>query len=247
METIKRAAFISGSGRNMGRACANELAAVGFNIVINGSSDEDACNRVADEVRALGAEAVIAMGDVGSKPDIDKIVDTSLGAFGRIDVLINNAAIRPGSEFLSMTDEDLAEVMNVNCYAAVWLARAFLPGMVENGWGRIINFTGMNAQQGTGGRPHVTMSKHAAWGLAKALSHEFGIKGVTVNTISPGTFPDEDDEISQSERFQKLLNQNPAGRLGLADDIAAAVGLLCSDRGGFINGQLLQINGGVVN
>ena len=91
------------------------------------------------------------------------------------------------------------------------------------------------------------MSKHAAWGFAKALSHEFGTKGGTANTISLGMFPDEDDDISHSERFQKLLNQNPAGRLGFADDIAAAVGLLCSDRGGFINGQLLQINGSVVN
>lgn len=247
METVKRTAFISGSGRNMGRACAKELAEAGFNVVINGSSDKDACKRVADEVRAMGVEAVIAMGDVGRKSDIDNIVNTALDAFGCIDVLINNAAIRPGTEFLSMTDEDLETVMNVNCYASVWLARAFLPGMVKNGWGRIINFTGMNAQQGTGGRPHVTMSKHAAWGLAKALSHEFGAKGITANTISPGTFPDEDEDISQSERFQKLLKQNPAGRLGLADDIAAAVGLLCSDRGGFINGQLLQINGGVVN
>ncbi|GJM42684.1 MAG: 3-ketoacyl-ACP reductase [Ardenticatenaceae bacterium] len=247
METVKRTAFISGSGRNIGRACAKELAEAGFNVVINGSSDKDACKRVADEVRAMGVEAVIAMGDVGRKSDIDNIVNTALDAFGCIDVLINNAAIRPGTEFLSMTDEDLETVMNVNCYASVWLARAFLPGMVKNGWGRIINFTGMNAQQGTGGRPHVTMSKHAAWGLAKALSHEFGAKGITANTISPGTFPDEDEDISQSERFQKLLKQNPAGRLGLADDIAAAVGLLCSDRGGFINGQLLQINGGVVN
>ncbi len=247
MTTVKRAAFISGSGRNMGRACAKELAAAGFNIVVNGSRNRDDCERVADEVRALGVEAIIAMGDVGRKSDVEDMVETALGAFGRIDVLINNAAIRPGTEFLDMADEDLETVMNVNCYAAVWLARAFLPGMVENGWGRIINFTGMNAQQGTGGRPHVTMSKHAAWGLAKALSHEFGPRGITANTISPGTFPDEEEDISQSERFQKLLKQNPAGRLGLADDIAAAVGLLCSDRGGFINGQLLQINGGVVN
>jgi 3-oxoacyl-[acyl-carrier protein] reductase len=104
----------------------------------------------------------------------------------------------------------------------------------------------MNAQQGTGGRPHVTMAKHASWGLIKALSREFGPKGVTANIISPGTFPDEDTDISDSDRYQKLLAQTPVGRLGTADDIAAAVGLLCSDRGGFINGQLLQINGGGV-
>ncbi|MBT6095117.1 MAG: SDR family oxidoreductase [Rhodospirillaceae bacterium] len=246
MGTQRRAAFISGSGRNMGRGCAKELAAAGFNVVVNGSRNKADCERVADEVRALGTDAVIAMGDVGDKSDVKGIVDTALKTFGRIDVLINNAAVRPASEFLAMTDDDLDWVMNVNCYAAVWLSRAFLPGMIESGWGRIINFSGMNAQQGTGGRPQVTMSKHAAWGLTKALSREFGPKGITANIISPGTFPDEDDDVSKSERFQGLLKQNPAGRLGTADDIAAAVGLLCSDKGGFINGQLLQINGGVV-
>jgi len=242
----KGAALITGSGRNMGRGCAKELAKAGFNIVVNGSKDEAACARVADEVRSIGTQAVVVMGDVGDQSAIHTLTEKALQAFGRIDVLINNAAIRPATQFLDMSDEELTRVMSVNCYASVWLSRAFLPGMVENGWGRIINFTGMNAQKGTGGRPHVTMSKHASWGLTKALAHEFGPKGITVNTISPGTFPDEEIDISQSDRFQKLLAQTPVGRLGTADDIAAAVGLLCSDRGGFINGQLLQINGGVV-
>ena len=123
------------------------------------------------------------MGDVGTKSDVETIIETALTAFGRIDVLINNAAIRPATQFLDMSDDDLERVMNVNCYGAVWFSRAFLPGMIENGWGRIINFTGMNSLQGTAGRPHVAMSKHAAWGLTKALSREFGPKGITANII----------------------------------------------------------------
>ena len=246
MRAEKRAAFISGSGRNMGRACAKELATAGFNIVLNGSANRDDCEHVAEEVRSIGVNVIIAMGDVGTKSDVETIIETALTAFGRIDVLINNAAIRPATQFLDMSDDDLERVMNVNCYGAVWFSRAFLPGMIEKGWGRIINFTGMNSLQGTAGRPHVAMSKHAAWGLTKALSREFGPKGITANIISPGTFPDQDIDISQSEQFQRLLKQNPTGRLGRSDDIAAAIGLLCSDKGGFINGQLLQINGGVV-
>ena len=246
MGAEKRAAFISGSGRNMGRACAKELASAGFNIVLNGSANREDCEHVAEEVRSVGVNVIIAMGDVGTKSDVETIIETALTAFGRIDVLINNAAIRPATQFLDMSDDDLERVMNVNCYGAVWFSRAFLPGMIENGWGRIINFTGMNSLQGTAGRPHVAMSKHAAWGLTKALSREFGPKGITANIISPGTFPDQDIDISQSEQFQRLLKQNPTGRLGRSNDIAAAIGLLCSDKGGFINGQLLQINGGVV-
>ena len=145
-----------------------------------------------------------------------------------------------------MTDDDLARVMHVNLHAAVWLARAFLPGMVENKWGRIVNNAGTNSLRGTAGRPHVAMSKHAGWGLTKALSREFGPLGVTANMISPGTFPGEDEDAKSSERYKDLLKQIPVGRLGLPEDIAAVVGLLCSDRGGFINGQLIAVNGGVV-
>jgi 3-oxoacyl-[acyl-carrier protein] reductase len=246
MEQNKRVALITGSGRNIGRGCAKELASAGFDIVVNGSQDKAACERVADEVRGIGSNALVAMADVGDQSAVLGMADLLLKTFGRIDVLINNAAVRPATEFLAMTDEDLTHVMNVNLFSAVWLSRALLPGMIENGWGRIINFSGMNAQQGTGGRPHVTMSKHASWGLTKALAHEFGAKGITANTISPGTFPDEETDVTQSPQFQKLLENNPAGRLGTVDDIAALVALLCSDNGGFINGQLLQVNGGVV-
>ena len=242
-----RTALITGSGRNMGRGCAKELARAGFNIVINGSSKRADCDRVADEVRAIGTEAQIEMADIGDKAAVETMAANALKTFGRIDVLINNAAIRPGQAFLELTDDDLTRVMDVNFNSAVWLARAFLPGMIDGGWGRIVNFTGMNAQQGTGGRPSVTVSKHAAWGLTKALSREFGPKGITTNIISPGTFPDEDIDAGSNAQFQKLLSENPVGRLGTSDDIAAVVGLLCSDRGGFINGQLLQVNGGVVN
>lgn len=242
----ERTALITGSGRNIGRGCANELARLGFNIVVNGSSNRAACERVADEVRALGPDASVAMADVGDRTAVETIAREALEEFGRIDVLINNAAIRPATPFLDMSDADLTRVMNVNCHAALWLSRAFLPGMIDAGWGRIINVSGMNAQQGTAGRPGVTMSKHAVWGLTKALSREFGPKGITANIISPGTFPDEDADIAQSERFRALLAENPVGRLGTPDDIAALVGLLCTDRGGFINGQLLQVNGGVV-
>ncbi len=242
----ERTALITGSGRNMGRACATELASMGFNIVVNGSRKKDDCERVADEVRAIGTQALVVMADIGDKAAVTAMADTALETFGRIDALVNNAAIRPGSSFLELTDEDIARVMNVNCYAAVWLARAFLPGMVENGWGRIINNAGTNSLRGTRGRPHVSMAKHASWGLTKALAREFGPMGITANIISPGTFPDEDEDADNSPRYQELRKQIPVGRLGKPEDIGAMVGFLCSDRGGFVTGQLIPVNGGVV-
>lgn len=242
----ERTALITGSGRNMGRACATELASMGFNIVVNGSRKKDDCERVADEVRAIGTDALVVMADIGDQSAVTAMADTALKTFGRVDALINNAAIRPGSSFLELTDEDMAHVMNVNCYAAVWLARALLPGMVENGWGRIINNAGTNSLRGTPGRPHVSMAKHASWGLTKALAREFGPMGITANIISPGTFPDEDEDAQNMPRYQELRKQIPVGRLGKPEDIGAMVGFLCSDRGGFVTGQLIPVNGGVV-
>ncbi len=246
MARAARTALITGAGRNIGRGSAQYLARAGFNIVVNGSSDRAACERVADEVRAIGPDAAVAMADIGDQAACAAMADAALKTFGRIDVLINNAAIRPVTPFLDMTDTDLERVMNVNAYSAVWLARAFLPGMIAGGWGRIVNFTGMNAQKGAAGRPHVTMSKHAAWGLTKALAREFGPMGITSNIISPGTFPGEGENVQHAGgRLQKLLEQTPVGRLGEASDIASLVRLLCSDDGGFINGQIIAVNGGV--
>ena len=247
MARQKRTALITGSGRNIGRGCANALARAGFNLIINGSKDRDACERVAGEVAAEGSDAMVTMADVGDQAAVEAMARDALHEFGSVDVLVNNAAIRPAMSFLDMSDDDLTRVMNVNCNSAVWLARAFLPGMITNGWGRIINFSGMNAQQGTGGRPSVTMSKHAAWGLTKALAREFGPKGITSNIISPGTFPGETANPMHDGRLDQLKAQNPSGRLGRPEDIASLVELLSSDDGGFINGQLLQVNGGVVN
>lgn len=246
MAKSNRTALITGSGRNIGRGIALYLAASGFNIVLNGSRDRVACEDVATKVRAHGVEASVEMCDIGEREKVQAMADSAIKTFGRVDVLVNNAAIRPEAAFLDMPEEDWHQVMDVNFYAAFHLARAFLPGMIENGWGRIINFTGMNAQQGNHIRSAVSVSKHAMWGLTKSLSREFGRQGVTANIISPGTFPDQDADLS-SPRFQALQEDNPSGRLGTSDDIAALIDLLVSDQGGFINGQMLQVNGGVVN
>ncbi len=245
MARAARTAVITGSGRNIGRGCAQELARAGFNIVVNGARNRKDCERVADEVRAIGPDALIAMADVGDQAACRGLADAALKAFGRVDAFVNNAALREARPFLELTDDEIKRVMDVNCNAAIWLSRAFLPAMIENGWGRIITFTGMNSLRGTGGRPHITMSKHAGWGLMKALAREFGPKGVTANTISPGTFPDEDDDVATDANLQRLLAQIPVGRLGQPSDISGLVGLLCSEQGGFINGQMIQVNGGV--
>ena len=244
MNKTERTALITGSGRNIGRACALALAADGFNLVVNGSSDQEACEQTAAMARDLGVKAEVALGNVGQEADAKKIAAKALLHFDAIDILICNAAIRPSDAFLEMTDEQWYRVINTNFMGSFWLARACLPGMVNKGWGRIINFAGMNAIHGYNGRAHVSASKHAVWGLTKALAKEFAPKGITANIISPGPIEGERNDPTMAAHIAEMVDRVPVGRLGTGDEVAAACALLASDKGGFINGQMIQINGG---
>ncbi|MGD9882811.1 MAG: SDR family NAD(P)-dependent oxidoreductase [Reyranella sp.] len=246
MARARRAALITGAGRNIGRACALGLAEDGFDLAINGSSDRAAAEKVAAEAAKLGGRTLVVMGDVGKPEDCKRIADAAIAEFGAIDVLINNAAVRPGKPFLEATDDEWRRVMSVDLDAAVWLARACLPGMLAKGWGRVINFTGMNAMAGHGGRASVSVAKHGVWGLTKSLAKEFGAKGITVNAISPGPIAADDanqKEYSSAQR-QQTVARVPVGRMGTPVEVAAAARLLASDAGAYINGQMIQVNGG---
>ena len=245
MENDNRTALITGSGQNIGRGIALRLAQEGFNIVLNGSRNRSRCVEVAREINKLGGQSTIAMGDIGIEEDAIAIVAEAKKAFKKVDVLINNAAIRPSQKFLDTTQKDWDRVMSVNLQSVIWLSRACLPSMLTQGWGRIVNFTGMNAQKGYPGKAAVTVSKHAVWGFTKSLSVEFGCRGVTANIISPGTFPGDDLVPKEGSELEQLKSANPMGRLGHSRDIAGLIAYLCSNEGDFMNGQLLQVNGGM--
>ncbi len=245
MTRKNRTALITGSGKNIGRAIVLDLAGRGLNVVLNGSSDKTACEAVAAEAEMFGVGTLIAMGDVGVSDDCKRISGEALDKFGAVDVLVNNAAIRPTSPFLEMDEEEWNRVLAVDMSAAFWLARACLPGMIDKGWGRIINIAGMNAIQGYNGRCHVSVAKHAAWGMTKSLAKEFGSRGISANIISPGPIAgDHPDNPEMAAHIESQKSKIPLGRLGLNEEIAAAAGLLASDEGAFINGQMIQVNGG---
>ncbi len=244
MPATRRTALITGSGQNIGRAVALALAADGLNIVVNGLKKRVPCEETAEAARAYGVEAIVAMGDVGTAEGCDEVAGTGISRFGSIDVLVHNAAIRPQSPFLEIDEAEWRRVLDVNLNGAFWLARACLPGMVKAGWGRIVNFAGMNAIQGYDGRAHVSVSKHGGWGLTKALAKEFGPKGITVNCISPGPIRSDHDDPAMTAHIKGQVSRIPTGRLGEPDEVAAVVSLLASAKGAFINGQMIQVNGG---
>jgi 3-oxoacyl-[acyl-carrier protein] reductase len=235
-----KTAFVSGSGQNIGRAIAVHLARMGAKVVVNGASDEAAARATADMVQEAGAEALVAMGDVGRAQDVERIARAALERFGRIDILVNNAARRPHKPFLEMTRADWDAVIDPALSAVFHTAQAFLPGMIEAKWGRIINFAGMKAIKGYFEGAPISAAKHGVWGLTKALSTEFAGAGITANVISPGQIRSETATQDDPARAAKI----PAGFMGRPDDIAAMAAFLASPAARFVTGQIIAVNGG---
>lgn len=244
MPTSPATAVISGAGQNIGRAIAVALARDGFDIVVNGRSNRDACDAVAKDVEAEGRKALVVMADVGRSAEVAAMKAQVDSAMPPVAVVINNAAIRPQKPFLEMTDDDWHRVLDTDLNSAFYLCRAFCGAMVERGWGRVVNLTGMNAMHGYAGRAPVSVAKHGLWGLTKALAKEFGPQGVTTNAISPGPIDTQHADAAMTSHIKGQLDRIPVGRLGQPEDIAALTAFLCSDAGGFINGQMIASNGG---
>jgi 3-oxoacyl-[acyl-carrier protein] reductase len=243
MTSPRRKALVTGAGRNIGREIALRLARSGYDVAIGARANADRAEEVAAEARGFGVEAMVALGDLGSRAGAPQIAQRTLEAFGHVDVLVNVASARPFKAFLEMGLEDWQNVMDVSVTGVFLLTQACLPGMVERRWGRIINFTGMNSIRGYPDRVHIAAAKHAVWGMTKALSREFGPHNVTANAISPG--PTETEQTPAfSELIRAQVKEIPLGRLGKPEEIAAVVAFLASEESGFITGQMIGANGG---
>lgn len=236
-------ALVTGAGRNIGRAIVLALAERGADVVVNARESKSEAEAVAGEARKHGVQALVSIGDVGRPETIRRIADEALAQFGKVDILVNNAAIRPHGPFLEISDEEWHQVIDVDLHSAYYTSKAFLPAMVAQGWGRIINLTGMNAIWGTANRPHVAAAKHGLWGLTKALAREFGPKGITVNAVSPGPIDTARDETTMSPHIRAQVSLVPAGRQGDPREIATLCAYLASDEAAFLSGQMIGVNG----
>jgi 3-oxoacyl-[acyl-carrier protein] reductase len=239
-----RTALITGAGRNIGRAMARQLAAAGADVVVNVRQNVEEGEQTAEEVRALGAKAVVVTGDVSKAEDVRALFDEATAALGPVHILVNNAAVRPHQPFLEITPEDWNWVLGIGLTGAFHCAQAAIPGMVEAGWGRIINISGRDGFSGILNRAHGVTVKAGIHGFTKALALEFGPSGITVNTVVPGlihtTRPAEwYPTLSYEERAKGI----PVRHAGSVDDIARTVRFLVAE-GEYITGQAVHVNGG---
>jgi 3-oxoacyl-[acyl-carrier protein] reductase len=240
-----KVALVTGSGRNIGRATVLRLASEGAHVVVNSRSNQAEADAVAQEAQALGVKALSILADVSNRDQVERMVSKALSEFGKIDILINNAAIRPHKPFTELTLKDWEEVRGVVLDGAFYCTRAVIEGMVANRYGRILFFTGEGAFTGGPARAHVSAAKMGLIGLARSLAAEFAGRNIRVNVVSPGSI---DTSRANPEWYQgRVPNASgiPIGRQGTPDEIAATCLFLVGDDGGFITGQTIHVNGGV--
>ncbi len=244
-----KVAMVTGSGRNIGRATAIELARRGANVVVNARSNQAEADSVVAEIESLGSRAIATIADVGVQEQVDAMMSDAMAAFGHVDILVNNAGLRAADPITEMTLEQWRSVLAVNLDGPFYCSQAVIPGMIERGWGRIVNVSGLNAFKGRADWAHVCASKMGALGLTRALAAELAEHNILVNHIVPGAF-DTTPPPGQSDAFAAppaaRATGIPVGRLGLPEEIATTCAFLASDDASFITGQTFHVNGGAL-
>jgi 3-oxoacyl-[acyl-carrier protein] reductase len=240
-----KVALVTGAGRNIGRAIALALADAGARVAVNVRSRLDQGQSVVDEIAARGGDALLVSADVADRADVDAMIAAITKRFGRLDILVNNAAVRNEAPFADLSYAHWRAVQAVCVDGAFHCTQAALPLLRVSGSGTVINIGGLTGQTGASMRAHVVTAKAALGGLTRALAHELAPFGITVNCISPGMMETIRDSASAAvspahHADHKLL----LGRRGHPDEIASAVVWLAGPGGRFTTGQTLHINGG---
>ena len=242
-----RVVIVTGGGQGIGRGYAHYFAAQGA-IPVIAEIDGGNARRVADEVEREHGPALALETDVGDAASVEAMASKTLDAFGRIDVLINNAAVFSRitmAPFWELPVEEWKAAMHVNITGSMLCARAVVPAMMEAGWGRIINVSSGTHVKGRPNYLHYITSKSAMVGMSRSMARELGSYGITVNTFWPGVMQTEVDRPSVPRHMFKTMTQAQAlQRQGTIHDLAKAMLFICSDEAGYISGQNLVVDGG---
>ena len=237
-----RVAVITGGARNIGHAIALDLAAGGANVTVVARSDMKGIRSTVTEIEAKGRKALGLQVDVTSETDVQRMVDETLKKFGRIDILINNAGIRPEAPVEELTLKDWRDVMAVTLDGAFLCVRAALPAL-EKTKGTIVNIGGLTAYTGAVHRAHVVAAKAGLDGLTKALAVELAPKGITVNLVAPGMIDTVREGADPAHRKSRSMLTSRRGR---PDDVSAMVRFLVGPKGHYLTGQTIHVSGGAV-
>jgi 3-oxoacyl-[acyl-carrier protein] reductase len=238
-----KVAIITGASRGIGRQTALTLAGAGATVVL--TSRGDAAEAVAAEVTAAGGQALAVAADVSDAEAVQRVIETAIERFGRIDVLVNNAGITRDQLLLRMKREDWDAVVATNLTGTFLCTQAVLRTMLKQRSGRIISISSVVGQSGNPGQTNYAATKAGIIGFSKALAREVASRSITVNVVAPGLIDTDMTRDISSDAQANWASAIPLGRLGTPDDVAAAVCFLASDAAGYITGQVLAVNGGM--
>jgi len=237
-----RVAIVTGSARNIGRAIVHALAEAGAAVVVNARSSAAEAEAVVQEIRNRGGQAVAKIADVGQPEQAASLIDAAVQAFGRLDILVNNAAVRREIDFEQLDYGEWRAIMATILDGAYLCARAAAPYLSAARGGTIVNIGGLSSFTGAARRAHVIAAKAGLVGLTRALAHDLAPHHITVNCVAPGLI---DTERRGPEPAHHARHATLAGRRGTPEEIAAVVRFLCGPEARYITGQTLHANGGV--
>lgn len=243
-ELAGKVAVVTGSSRNIGRSIAHALAARGASVVVHGQQDRSAAESTAAELREHGVDALVYLGDVSRRENCSGLIEAAVARFGRLDILVCNAAIRRQVPFLQMTFEQWREVIGTDLDSVFCLTRAAAPHIVAARGGSMVCLGGSPSHMGTTQRAHVCAAKMGVVGLARVLANELGPHDINVNVVCPGHV--DTTRGTSAGATSTVTPQRPIARKALPEEIAGMVCHLCLPVGRYVTGQTIHVNGGML-
>lgn len=241
-----RVAIVTGGGRGIGRAIALELAERGASIVVNYNRSADAAQEVVKTIEDVGGQALAVQADVSVATDAERLMEAALEAYEKIDILVNNAGVTRDNLIMRMKEEDWDVVLDTNLKSAWLCAKLVSRKMMRQRYGRIINMSSVVGIAGQAGQSNYSASKAGIIGLTKSLARELADRNITVNAVAPGFIPTSMTNDLSDELKEQAVAMIPAKRMGTVEEVAYAVAFLASEEAGYITGQVLSVDGGMV-
>ena len=237
-------AVITGSADNIGRATALQLARAGASVTVHAKSNSDGVEETCHLVREAGGSAVGIAADLTTMEGAKALHDAAIGAFGSIDILVNNAALRRNTPYLEMSEAEWDEVIRTNLWPSFHMTQLSLPHMIAKSWGRVVCVGGVAGHKGVRGRVHVATAKAGLIGFVKAVATEFGDRGIVANCVVPGLVSTNRGPAAGAKPDFVGGLANLAGREGTVDEVAHVIAMLCMPNAAFTTGQTVHVNGG---
>ncbi|MHB8597410.1 MAG: 3-oxoacyl-[acyl-carrier-protein] reductase [Ktedonobacteraceae bacterium] len=240
-----RIALVTGSGQGIGRATAQRLAKAGADIIINYRSNTSAAAEAKASIEAIGRRCISIQADVRQEDDVNRLFTQAQQELGPVTILVNNAGTTRDKLILQMSLADFEHVIDTNLRSAFLCTKAALRSMMKARWGRIINVASVAGLLGNAGQANYSASKAAIIALTLSTAREMASRNITANAIAPGFIPTELTSNLTEQQLKTMLEITPLKRFGTTEEVAAAIGFLCSPEAGYITGQILCVDGGM--